>query len=143
MRKKALPYFVVIIGILVLGTGLVLLKSVANPHGVMLALPYVCIGLGCGAFGHGLGNLVRDRAFKNDPELQKKMEIDQKDERNIAISNRAKAKAYDIMLYIFGAVMVSFVLAGVEVVAILLLVAAYLLIIGVFIFYLSKYGKEM
>ena len=71
------------------------------------------------------------------------MEIDQKDERNIAISNRAKAKAYDIMLYIFGAVMVSFVLAGVEVVAILLLVAAYLLIIGVFIFYLSKYGKEM
>lgn len=33
------------------------------------------------------------------------MDIVRKDERNIAISNRAKAKAYDLMTYTFGALL--------------------------------------
>jgi 4-hydroxybenzoate polyprenyltransferase len=71
------------------------------------------------------------------------MEIERKDERNIAISNRSKAKAYDLMIFVFGALMLSFALMGVDLVLILLLVFAYLFVVGYGIFYRIKYDKEM
>ena len=71
------------------------------------------------------------------------MEIEQGDERNIAISNRAKAKAYNVMLYVFGALMVALALMQVSTAAILLLVTAYLTVVGFFLFYLNKYHREM
>ncbi len=143
MKEKNFSYFIVGVGVVLLAVGLILLKLIANPRGIMIALPYVCIGLGCGAFGHGLGDIVKHRIIKNDPQLQKQIEIEKNDERNIAISNQAKAKAYDIMLYVFGALMVAFALMDVDIVAILLLVAAYLFVVGFSIFYLNKYHKEM
>ncbi len=48
--KKAFDYIVAISGLLLLGVGLALLKLIANPQGVMLTLPYICIGVGCGMF---------------------------------------------------------------------------------------------
>ncbi|WP_410769280.1 DUF6442 family protein [Fontibacillus sp. BL9] len=143
MKKKSFDRFAVIFGILLLGVGLSLLKLIVDPQGIMLVLPYVCIGLGCGLFGHGLGNVISRRVAKNNPELQKQMEINKNDERNVAISNQAKAKAYDMMLYVFGALMISFALMGVDVIAVLLLVFAYLFVVGFFIFRLNKYNKEM
>ncbi|RCX21334.1 hypothetical protein DFP94_10280 [Fontibacillus phaseoli] len=134
MEKKTLDRFAVIMGILLLGVGLSLLKLIVDPQGILLVLPYVCIGLGCGMFGHGLGNVMSRRVAKNNPELQKQMKIDKNDERNVAISNKAKAKAYDIMLYVFGALMVSFALMGVDMIAVLLLVFAYLFVVGFFIY---------
>ena len=109
----------------------------------MLTLPYVCVGLGCGIFGHGMGNFISSRTLKNHPDERKQLEIEQKDERNIAIANRAKAKAYDIMTFIFGALMISFALMGIELAAVLLLVFAYLLVHGFGIYYRLKYEKEM
>ena len=94
-------------------------------------------------FGHGLGNVVSNRVAKNNPELKKQIEIDKNDERNVAVSNQAKAKAYDMMLYIFGALMIAFALMGVGVAAVLMLVFAYLLVVGFFIYYLNKYNNEM
>ena len=141
--KKAFDYIVAISGLLLLGVGLALLKLIDNPQGVMLTLPYICIGVGCGMFGHGLGNVVSNRVAKNNPELKKQIEIDKNDERNVAVSNQAKAKAYDMMLYIFGALMIAFALMGVGVAAVLMLVFAYLLVVGFFIYYLNKYNNEM
>ncbi len=143
MKKKNFSYIIIMIGVLLLAIGLFLLKAVSNPQGIMLALPYVCIGLGCGTFGHGLSDIVSYRVIKNNPQLQKQMEIDKNDERNITISNQAKAKAYDMMIYVFGILMVSFALMNVDVTAVLLLVFSYLFVVGFFIFYLNKYHKEM
>ena len=143
MKKKSFNYLIAVVGLLLLATGLTLLKVIVNPQGILLVVPYICIGLGCGAFGHGVGDIVNNRVMKNNPQLQKQMEIDKNDERNIAIANQAKAKAYDIMLYVFGALMVAFALMSVDMVAVLLLVAAYLFVVGFFIYYLNKYHKEM
>lgn len=143
MKKKSFNYLIAVVGLLLLATGLTLLKVIVNPQGILLVVPYTCIGLGCGAFGHGVGDIVNNRVVKNNPQLQKQMEIDKNDERNIAIANQAKAKAYDIMLYVFGALMVAFALMSVDMVAVLLLVAAYLFVVGFFIYYLNKYHKEM
>lgn len=143
MKKKNFNCLIAVVGLLLLATGLILLKVIINPQGILLVVPYICIGLGCGAFCHGVGDIVNNKVAKNNPRLQKQMEIDKNDERNIAIANQAKAKAYDIMLYVFGALMVAFALMSVDMVAVLLLVATYLFVIGFFTYYLNKYHKEM
>lgn len=47
------------------------------------------------------------------------------------------------MLYVFGALMVAFAIMGVEMPAVLLLVAAYLFAVGYFIFHLNRYNRQM
>lgn len=143
MKKQTFAYVAVLAGVALIGMGVFLLNRIAEPQGVMLALPYVCIGIGCGIFGHGMGNVIYRRAVKTSPELQRQIRRDQKDERNVAIANRAKSKAYDMMIYVFGALMVSFALMGVDVIAVLLLVFAYLFVIGYGVYYRCKYDREM
>ena len=142
MSRATKQYILAIAGILCFITGLVLLKAIAEPQGVLQVLPYVCIGIGCGVFGHGAGEIAANRAYAKNPQLRKQMEIEKQDERNIAIANQAKAKAYDSMLYVLGAVMIAFALMNVQTTTILLLVGAYLLVVGVNVFYLNKYQKE-
>ena len=143
MKGIKKDYAVTVIGLILLATGLFLVKTLINPQGTMKVLPYVCIGIGCGIFGHGMGNIISRRTMKNHPDIQKQIEIDRNDERNIAIANHAKAKAYDMMIFVFGALMLSFVLMGVDMVAILLLVFSYLFVVGYGIYYRCKYDKEM
>ncbi len=141
--KKTKNYIMTVLGIVLVLLGLYFIKSVDNPKEFLLALPYVCIGVGCGVFGYGMGNLVSDKAIQNYPDIKRQKEIEEKDERNIAISSRAKAKAYDIMTFVFGALMVSFALMGVDMIPILLFVFTYLFIQGYAIYYRCKYEKEM
>lgn len=143
MTQKKSNYVVVIIGLLLLGTGLYFVKTIDNPQGIMQALPYVCIGVGCGLFGQGMGGILSQKAMQNHPEIQKQMDIEKNDERNIAIANRAKGKAFDIMTFVFGALMLAFALMGVDMVATLLLVFAYLFVHGYAIYYRCKYNEEM
>lgn len=143
MNRTTLNYIVTVLGLMLLGVGLYLIKIIAEPQGVMLALPYVCIGVGCGTFGHGLGEIISRRAIKNHPEIEKQIEIDKQDERNVAIANRAKSKAYDMMIFVFGALILTFALMGVDMVDVLLLVFAYLFVVGYSIFYRVKFDKEM
>ena len=143
MKKNGLNYLVTAVGLLLLGTGLFLIKSISEPLGIMRALPYICVGIGCGAFGHGVGNTISSRVLKSRPDIQKQIEIEKNDERNAAIGNRSKAKAYDMMVFVFGALMLSFALMGVDVAAVLLLLFAYLFIIGCGVYYRCKYEKEM
>ena len=143
MKNKVLNFIPVIIGIILVITGMVILKTLSAQQGIIKALPYICLGAGCGIFGHGIGNIISNRVIKNDPNLQKQLEIEQKDERNIAVANKAKARAYDLMLYVFGALMLSFALMGTDLTSILLLVFSYLLIVGFYIYYHVKYDKEM
>ncbi len=141
--KNKMSYLFTIIGIVLLGIGLYFVKTTDVVQGLMLTLPYIFVGIGCGLFGHGMGNLISARTMKNHRDTRKQLEIEQKDERNIAVVNRAKAKAYDMMTFIFGALMVSFALMGVELTVVLLIVFAYLLVHGFGIYYRIKYDKEM
>ncbi len=90
-----------------------------------------------------MGNIISYKAYQHNPDLQIQFEIERKDERSIAIANRAKAKAYDLMLFVFGALMLSFALLEINLVVILLLVFGYLLVVISFIYHLMKYDREM
>ena len=143
MKQNKWNYFLAIAGGLLLGVGLYLAKTIIEPQGIMRALPYVFIGVGCGIFGQGLGEIIGSRAIKNNPDIQKHMEIEKNDERNITIANRAKAKAYDMMIFVFGALMLAYALMGIDMVEVLLLVFAYLFVIGYGVYYRFKFDKEM
>lgn len=143
MKSRKIDYIITAIGIILFATGLALLKTLVDPQGIGRTLPYVCIGIGCGLFGHGFGNVLARKALKNSADIQKQIEVDRNDERNITIANRAKAKAYDMMIFVFGALLLSFALMGIDLVAVLLLVAAYLFVLFYGIYYRFKYDKEM
>lgn len=143
MKRIFNSYILTAIGLTLLGTGLYLIKNVDDPRGIMEALPYVLVGFGCGTFGQGMGNLIGGKVLKGHPDIEKQMEIEKQDERNIAISNKSKAKAYDLMIFVFGALMLSFALMDVGMAPLLLLVFAYLFVVGYGIFFRIKYDKEM
>lgn len=71
------------------------------------------------------------------------MDILHKDERNIAISNRAKAKGYDLMTYAFGSLLLVFALMGVELIPLLLLVFTYLSDQLYALYHRIKFDEEM
>ncbi len=144
MKKNGTYYTITAAaGILILLLGGFFLKTVTDPQGIMKTLPYICIGIGCGTFGCGMGNVISRNVMKKHPDIQKQSDIDRNDERYIAIANRSKAKAFDITIFVFGALMLSYALMSFDLTAILLLVFAYLFIIASWIYYLNKYNKEM
>ncbi len=70
--NKLKSYGMAAAGILILVLGFFLLKAPGDPEGFMQALPYVCIGLGCGMFGHGMGTVVSSRTEPSGAAPQSK-----------------------------------------------------------------------
>lgn len=130
-------------GLIILIAGILLLIFKQNAQGLMLTLPYVCIGIGAGVLGGNLGTAIKNHHIKKDPTLAKQIEIEEKDERNIVINSRAKAKSYDLMLMVFSALILAFALMQVDLYVVLTLVAAYLFIVFSMVFYIHQYNKEM
>lgn len=63
---------------------------------------------------------------KNNEEPVRKIEIEENDKRNILIAEKSKARAYDIMIYIFAVLILIFSLMGINRLAIIFLVVAFL-----------------
>ncbi|MDQ6421422.1 hypothetical protein RB620_18505 [Paenibacillus sp. LHD-117] len=143
MRKIIPFYFLAVAGAALLAVGLYFIKTMEDPQGMLRALPYIFVGLGCGMFGHGMGEIVLRHAMMKAPAAAKQLEIDKNDERNTAITNRAKAKAYDMMVFVLGALITALALMATDIIMVLLLVFAYMIILGYNSYYRFKYFKEM
>jgi hypothetical protein len=143
MKTTVSAFFITVVGLGLLAVGLFFIKTIEAPQGMLRALPYICVGLGCGIFGHGMGEIVIRSAKKNNSAAAKQLEIEMKDERNLTIDNRAKAKAYDMMVFVLGALITAFALMGIDLIALLLLVFVYAFIVGYNVYYRFKYNKEM
>lgn len=141
--KQAKNVWLSVLGFALTGAGICLIKTVPDPQDIMRALPFLLVGFGCGIFGHGLGELLAKKAAASDPEMARQVEIAQTDERNVMIGNMAKAKGYDMMTYVFGALMVAFALMGASWAVILPMVVAYLFVHGYAIYFRVKFDKEM
>ncbi|MEK3899180.1 MULTISPECIES: DUF6442 family protein [unclassified Paenibacillus] len=143
MKKSVTAYLLVITGVVLLAGSLYLIRTVHEPEGVLRTLPYVCIGLASGMFGSGVGEIMSRQALKSNPAAAKQVEINKNDERNVTIANRAKAKAYDMMVFVFGALMLALALMETDLTVVLLLVFGYLFTIGYGVYYRFKYDREM
>lgn len=108
-QYKIMRYIIfAVIGFIILGTGLVLIKLLPDADGILKTLPYICVGLGSGLLGGNLGTAIKNRSALKNPQIAKKVEIEEKDERNRSISDRAKAKAYAFACFICGHVKTPF-----------------------------------
>lgn len=145
MKNKSIARYLVysLIGFIMLAVGAILAKLTRDAQGIMQTLPYIFIGIGAGVFGQNLGTTFNIYAMKKAPQIAKQKEIDEKDERNIAIRNKAKAKSYDLMVIGFGALMMAFALMQVDWAVILSIVIVYLFVVFSNIYFVIKYNKEM
>lgn len=141
MIKKETKFM--LIGIFLAMLGVYIRFATSLKEGVFTVLPFIFIGLGFGILGHFLGEHFKRRVLKHNPNYSKKISIAQKDERNILISRMAKEKAYESMIFIFGILMLIFVLAQINMYVILAIVSAYLATIITFIYYFNKYNREV
>ena len=123
--------------------GLLLMALSWGQSGSNSLWPYLCIGIGAGLFGQGTGELVSRRALRDCPEFRRQLEIARKDERNMAIADHAKSKAFDLMTFSFGALMLSFALMRVQMAAVWMLVLVYLFVHGYALYWRCRYEKEM
>ena len=135
--------FLSVLGFVIFGAGLVLIKLFPEAEGILKTLPYICVGVGAGVFGGNLGAAISNRIMIKNPQAAKQSEIEEKDERNQTIRNKAKARAYDLMIYAFAAILLAFALMQVDVYVILTLVAIYLFFVISNAYFLTKYHKEM
>lgn len=141
--KKYKNIGITILGIILIIISIWILKINSRPEGVFFTFPFICIGMGCGILGYGLSQIIHEMTLKNNSETAKLVEIEVHDERNITINNRAKAKAFDLMLYLFAGLLLIFALLNVDMIATLLLVGAYLFVVGYRFYSLWRYHKEM
>ena len=135
--KRKVYAMAVAAGVVMIALGLFLMSGPER-----MPLPGILIGLGAGALGCGLSGVLTNRLSKKYPDMAGKT-VEQQDERNIAISNRAKARAYDLMVYVFGALMITFALMNADVTMILLLIGAYMIVVACRIGFAVHYNKIM
>ena len=143
MTKTSSYLLLTLLGVGLLAVGVYFIKTIEDPQGIGGALPYLCVGLGSVIFGHGIGETIVRLAMRNNPAAAKQLEIDKKDERNLAIANQAKAKSYDMMVFVLGALLTAIALMGIDFILLLLMVFAYMFIIGYNTYYRFKFNKEM
>ena len=140
MKQNQKDLLCILLGVLLMAAAALLLRLDLT---VLRVLPYVCLGVGAGLLGQGSGQLVQRRALQKDPELARQQAIEAGDERNIQLAQRAKAKAYDLMVFVFGALLLVFALMQVDWTAVLLLVGAYLVVQGYAVYCRVQLEKEM
>lgn len=141
MNRK-MQIIIMAAGIVLFAAGFCSLKIFGQLEGALRALPYLGIGIGCGMFGHSLGEILSRKAREKDPEMARKIDIEAKDERNIMLANASKAKGFEMMTYVFGAIMLAYVLMGASLEIILTFVAAYLFVQIYTIYHRVKMDKE-
>lgn len=140
-RKDTL--YIVTGALLLLVAALLLKLAPAQEQPLLRVLPFLCLGVGAGLLGQGVGQLLQRKALQGNPELARQQQIEVEDERNIQLAQRAKAKAFDLMIFVFGALLLAFALMQVDLTAILLLVGAYLLVQGYAVYCRVRLEKEM
>ena len=131
------------LGVVLVALGLFIYQKTVGMDKTVAAIPYIFIAIGCGIFGHFTGNLIQYYSIKNNEELKRQIEIEKNDERNILIAEKSKAKAYDLMIYLFAAMLIIFSLMGADKLQILVLVAIYLSLQIYALYWRSKFESRM
>lgn len=131
------------LGVVLVALGLYIYQKTLGMDKTVVVIPYIFIAIGCGILGHFTGNLIQYYSTKNNEELKRQIEIEKNDERNVLIAEKSKAKAYDLMIYLFAAMLIIFSLMGADKVQILVLVAIYLSLQIYALYWKSKFESRM
>lgn len=140
-NKFAVKFLGMICGIIIVFVSFVMktyLTKLSEKLYLLIAL------LGFGLFGYNMGDLIKISILRKYPDEERKYRIMENDERNIAINNLAKSKAFDAMTYIFATVILFLsLLKETDIFIALLLAGAYILVYVIMLYHLTKLHKKM
>ena len=136
-------YTFIIMGLLLIIGSIIALYFFRDEKSAYTVISFTVFGCGFGLLGDGIGRLNAARLEKKDPERMKLFNIEKNDERNIAIDEKARAKAFTLSQYLFPAVLVALVIMKVDIKALIPVVAADLLVLAYSLYIRQKLYKEM
>lgn len=139
MKKGAISGNIIwtILGVILLAVGIFVLDDNSK------TIAGVCIGIGSALASTSMANLFMYRYYLKHPGLKKKNEIASRDERGVAITYKAKAKAFDMLMRVLMVIPFLLILIDSSLWMILSVVAVYLFGFSVQICYVVKFNKEM
>lgn len=95
--------------------------------------------LGIGLMAAGMVIAIRNRNYLRDPELRKKKEIAERDERNVLLGLRCWAyTGYSMFLFLYVAMLVSGFFSRTAVLVLQMVTVAYVVFLFLFRFLLSR-----
>lgn len=103
----------------------------------------LCIGGGISIICMNIGELIYYHYYSKNPAFQKQTDIDAKDERNLAIRYKAKAKAYDITVKLLMIIPFLMILADLPLWLILSTIAFYLFSFVLHVYFVVRYNDVM
>lgn len=110
---------------------------------ILTNLPPVCYGIGSGILGGNLAIIIGNFILNKHPALAKENDINEKDERHVTIRNKAKSKSYDLMILVYGALILVLTLMNVTASVMFTVIIAYLFVMLSNIYYLGLFSKEL
>ena len=103
----------------------------------------ILLGTGAGVIGASIAKLYSINLEKKNPDMIKENEIELKDERNILILQRAKAKSADITQWLIMIIAYLEIFVNAPLWIILLTVGIFVLYNIIQIYYINKFNNEM
>ena len=103
----------------------------------------ILLGTGAGVLGANIAKLYFINLEKKNPDIVKENEIELKDERNILIRQRAKAKSADIIQWLIMVIAYLTILVNAPLWITLLTVGIFVLYNIIQIYYINKFNNEM
>ncbi|MBP3930842.1 MAG: hypothetical protein J6D47_14940 [Peptostreptococcaceae bacterium] len=135
MQKKSMFY---VSGIIISVIMIILSQFVElNSHSGIL------LGTGAGVFGANIAKLYFISLEKKNPDIIKENEIELKDERNVLILQKAKAKSADITQWLIMLVAYLEILVNAPLWITLVTIGIFVLYNIIQIYYVNKFNKEM
>ena len=135
MQRKSMFY---ISGIIISVIMIILSQFVElNSHSGIL------LGTGAGVIGASIAKLYSINLEKKNPDMIKENEIELKDERNILIRQRAKAKSADIIQWLIMLIAYLEIFVNAPLWIILVTIGIFVLYNIIQIYYINKFNKEM
>ena len=108
MNKKIKSY-VFYIGVIIFVCGLLLKFIIPVSNETIRGLPFVLSGFGTGIIFVGIVGMYREKLLKNDPTKAKQFEIDENDERNISLREKAGYATWYISLLSLAGIILVFI----------------------------------
>ena len=135
MQKKSMFYITAIIISIIM---IIVSQFVElNSHSGIL------LGTGAGVLGANIAKLYFINLEKKNPDIVKENEIELKDERNILIRQRAKAKSADIIQWLIMLIAYLEIFVNAPLWIILVTIGIFVLYNIIQIYYINKFNKEM
>ena len=135
MQRKSMFY----ISALIISIIMIILSQFVELN----SLSGILLGTGAGFLGANIAKLYFINLEKKNPDIIKENEIELKDERNVLILQKAKAKSADITQWLIMLVAYLEILVNAPLWITLVTIGIFVLYNIIQIYYVNKFNKEM